>query len=114
MTVHHVERETYAAIFHSRRRASAPRIARTDDKTILLRPENKARGNMAYWTEHIKMYLPGFTWNSRKGWWEGPLSDMQKAKEILYKYAGGPVDMTDGAREYLKGDNNGQQTGSNK
>jgi len=84
------------AVSALRARGYWPRLARTSDKAVVLRPLDGGRRYQARIAQGIAEALPQFRFNSKRNWWEADLGELAAAYEAL-----APVHLSAGAREYL-------------
>jgi hypothetical protein len=79
-----------------------PKLARTEDKALLLVPPSCGPLWWSAWDAQFKHYLPAFAWNRRKRWWVAPLPCLVRASDVLcFLIMTSDPPMTDGARAWL-------------
>ncbi len=78
----------------------SPSLARTANYAIIQRPEFGGRKRQRAWADWLKVNLPQFTYDARRGWWQAPLAELVAAAEALPEGAS----RSKGVREYLKGE----------
>lgn len=78
----------------------SPSLARTASHAIIQRPEYGGRKRQRAWANWLAENLPQFTFNSKRGWWQAPLSELGAAVEALPEGASRSA----GVREYMKGE----------
>lgn len=71
-----------------------PTLARTKTKAIVQCP--RKGGGWRGFADLVREKLPAFTFNSRRGWWEAPLEELEAAYKAL-----SPCNLSQGAEEYL-------------
>jgi hypothetical protein len=73
-----------------------PSVARTQTKAIVQR-RSGGRQRQRGFAEWVKVNLPTYTYNSKRGWWEAPLEELEAAVDTL-----GRCNLSQGAKEYLE------------